>query len=112
MKKLLLLDNKCNNNNLIIKDCFLCGILYYPTHTNRKDNMKLEINDKFTIGYFAKKHNKRIFRKGIWNELCREWTSKKGDKLFTYYDITDPTNQGYRTAKGQYTLIAVGGNNE
>ena len=27
--------------------------------------MKLEINDKFTIGYFAKKHNKRIFRKGI-----------------------------------------------
>jgi len=74
--------------------------------------MKLEINDKFTIGYFAKKHNKRIFRKGIWNELCREWTSKSGDKLFTYYDITDPTNQGYRTAKGQYTLIAVGGNNE
>jgi len=45
--------------------------------------MKLEINDTFTIGYFAK-------------------------KLFTYYDLT---NEGYRTAKGQYTLIAVGGSN-
>jgi len=81
--------------------------------------MKLEINDKFTISYVANTHNKvkltkpkRIFRKGVWNELCREWISKKGDKLFTYYDITDRDNQGYRTAKGQYTLIAVGGNNE
>ena len=33
--------------------------------------MKLEINDKFTIGYFAKKHNKRIFRKGLWTDLSR-----------------------------------------
>ena len=31
-----------------------------------------------------------------------------GDKLLTYYDIA---NEGYRTAKGKYTLIAVGGNN-
>ena len=70
--------------------------------------MKLEINDTFTIGYFAKKHNKRIFRKGKWTELSKEWVSKGGEKLFTYYDIP---NEGYRTAKGQYTLIAVGGNN-
>ena len=49
--------------------------------------MKLEINDTFTIGYFAKKHNKRIFRKGKWTELSREWVSKKGEKLFTYYDL-------------------------
>ena len=68
--------------------------------------MKLEINDKITIGYFAKKHNKRIFRKGIWTDLSREWMSKSGDKLLTYYDLD---NQGYRTAKGKYTLIAVGG---
>ena len=68
--------------------------------------MKLEINDTFTIGYFAKKHNKRIFRKGKWTELSREWVSKSGDKLLTYYDIA---NEGYRTAKGKYTLIAVGG---
>ena len=71
--------------------------------------MKLEINDKFTIGYFAKKHGKRIFRKGIWTDLSREWMSKIGDKLLTYYDFD---NQGYRTAKGKYTLIAVGGKNE
>ena len=51
--------------------------------------MKLEINDTFTIGYFAKKHNKRIFRKGKWTELSREWVSKGGEKLFTYYDITN-----------------------
>ena len=68
--------------------------------------MKLEINDKFTIGFFAKKHNKRILRKGIWTDLSREWVSKSGDKLLTYYDLD---NQGYRTAKGRYTLIAVGG---
>jgi hypothetical protein len=35
--------------------------------------------------------------------------SKSGDKLLTYYDLD---NQGYRTAKGKYTLIAVGGQNE
>ena len=70
--------------------------------------MKLEINDTFTIGYFAKKHNKRIYRKGKWTELSRERVSKSGDKLLTYYDLV---NEGYRTAKGQYTIIAVGGNN-
>ncbi len=70
--------------------------------------MKLEINDTFTIGYFAKKHNKRIFRKGKWDLLCREWKSQNGDKLFTYFDLD---SQGYRTARGQYTLIAVGGSN-
>ncbi len=70
--------------------------------------MKLEINDTFTIGYFAKKHNKRIYRKGKWTELSREWVSKSGDKLLTYHDIA---NEGCRTANGQYTLIAVGGNN-
>jgi hypothetical protein len=53
--------------------------------------MKLEINDTFTIGYFAKKHNKRIYRKGKWTEL------------------SSIANEGYRTAKGKYTLIAVGG---
>ena len=79
-----------------------------PYITKERIIMKLEINDTFTIGYFAKKHNKRIFRKGKWTELSREWVSKKGEKLFTYYDLT---NEGYRTAKGQYTLIAVGRNN-
>ena len=49
--------------------------------------MKLEINDKFTISYFAKKHNKRIFRKGMWTGLSREWVSKKGDKPFESSDF-------------------------
>ena len=71
--------------------------------------MKLEINQKFTISYFAKKHNKRIFRKGLWTDLSREWVSKNGDKLFTYYDLSV---QGYRTAQAPYTLIVVGGNDE
>jgi|TARA_R110000824_G_scaffold7083_1_gene32314 hypothetical protein len=69
--------------------------------------MKLEINDKFTISYYADKHKGIIFRKGKWTNLSREWVSKQGDKLLTYYDTT---NEGYRTAKGKYTLIAVGGN--
>jgi hypothetical protein len=71
--------------------------------------MKLEINDKFTISYYAKKHKGIIFRKGKWTNLSREWVSKQGDKLLTYYDTA---NEGYRTAKGKYTLIAVGGNDE
>jgi len=69
--------------------------------------MKLEINDKFTISYYADKHKGIIFRKGRWTNLCRKHISKKGDNLFTYYDTQ---GEGYRTAKGKYTLIAVGGN--
>ena len=36
-------------------------------------------------------------------------SKQKGDKLLTYYDLD---NQGYRTAKGKYTLIAVGGSDD
>ena len=64
--------------------------------------------NEFLVIDNKKKHNKRIYRKGKWTELSREWVSKSGDKLLTYYDIA---NEGYRTAKGQYTLIAVGGSN-
>ena len=59
------------------------GLVYNPIH-NRKDNMKLELNDTFTIGYFAKKHNKRIYRKCKWTDKCRYWTSKVGDSLITF----------------------------
>jgi hypothetical protein len=51
----------------------------------------------------------RITRSGKWTELCREWISKAGDKLLTYYD-TD--NNGYRTAKGDYMISVQGGNDE
>ena len=72
--------------------------------------MKLEINDKFTISYFAKKHNKRIFRKGIMTDIAKgEFKTKSGNKCFGYYDLSV---QGYRTAQAPYTLIVVGGNDE
>ena len=70
--------------------------------------MKLEPNDKFTISYKAKTHNGKkldkpmtIFRKGLWTDLSREWVSKKGDKLLTYYDLD---SQGYRTATTTWSI--------
>ena len=68
--------------------------------------MKLENNETFKITYFAKKHNKPITRNGKWTDLCKEWVSKTGNKLFTYYD-TD--NNGYRTASGNYFISVKGG---
>ncbi len=38
-----------------------------------------------------------------------EFTTKKGNKCFNYWDINE---QGYRTARAPYTLIVVGGNDE
>ena len=65
--------------------------------------MKLEINDKFTISYYAKKHKSIIFRKGKWTNLSREWVSKQGDKLLTYYDTcllyTSPSPRDLSTSR-------------
>jgi|DEB0MinimDraft_6_1074348.scaffolds.fasta_scaffold58236_2 hypothetical protein len=71
--------------------------------------MKLENNDKFVISYFAEKHKKTIFRKAKWNDKCKEWISKQGERLMTYFDIDA---NGYRTAKGKYTIIATGGSDD
>ena len=68
--------------------------------------MKLETNETFKITYYAKKHDKTITRNAKWTDLCREWVSKTGDKLFTYYDLD---NNGYRTAKGNF-VVSVRGN--
>jgi len=68
--------------------------------------MKLETNETFKITYYAKKYGKTVTRNAKWTELCREWISKTGDKLFTYYDLD---NSGYRTAKGNI-VISVRGN--
>ena len=68
--------------------------------------MKLENEDKFVISYYAEKHKKTIFRKAKWTDLCKEWVSKQGDKLLTYFDLDA---NGYRTAKGKYTIIATKG---
>ena len=75
--------------------------------TNRKENkMQLEINETFKITYFAEKHGKHITRTGKWTDLCKNWISKNGDKLLTYFD-TDA--QGYRTAKGNFIISVKGG---
>jgi hypothetical protein len=40
-------------------------------------------------------------RNATWNELCRQWISKAGADLLTYYD---EDAQGFRTAKGKFMI--------
>ena len=64
--------------------------------------MILETNDMFAVTWKADKYDKmRIFRKGLWDEKCRQWISKQGDRLLTYFDID---KNDYRTAKN-YSII-------
>ena len=58
-------------------------------------------NDTFLITYYAKKHSKIITRKGTWTEKCKYFTSKVGNHMMTYFDMDA---QGYRTAKGSWTV--------
>ena len=67
--------------------------------------MKLEKEETFKITYFAKKHGKTITRNGKWTDHSKEWISKTGNKLFTYYDLD---NQGYRTATGKFVISVKG----
>ena len=61
----------------------------------------LEYGDEFKITYFSNKDQKTITRNATWNEQCREWVSKAGALLLTYYDNEA---QGFRTAKGTYFI--------
>ena len=70
-----------------------------PHITERKK--KMENNTQFKITYFAKKHGKHVTRNGKWDEKCRYWTSKVGDKLITYFDMV---KQEYRCAKGSWKV--------
>lgn len=63
--------------------------------------MKLENNDTFTVTWNADKYKQRIFRKALWNDQCKQWISKQGHKLLTYFDIEA---DNYRTAKN-YSII-------
>jgi hypothetical protein len=64
--------------------------------------MILETNDMFAVTWKADKYDKmRIFRKGLWDEKCKQWISKQGDRLLTYFDID---KNDYRTAKN-YSII-------
>jgi hypothetical protein len=68
---------------------------------------KLEKGDKFKITYYSNKDQKTITRNASWNEQCREWISKAGALLLTYYD---DDARGFRTAKGNYMISLKGGN--
>jgi hypothetical protein len=60
------------------------------------------ITDKqFRITYYSNKDQKHITRNAKWDSQCRYWTSKLGDLLMTYFDVD---KQGYRTAKGSWTV--------
>ena len=61
----------------------------------------MENNTQFKITYYSNKDKKHITRQGKWTELSREWVSKKGEKLFTYYDLDA---HGYRTASGSWKV--------
>ena len=64
--------------------------------------MKLENNDTFTVTWNADKYKgERLFRKAKWDDKCRQWISKQGHKLLTYFDIEA---DNYRTAKN-YSII-------
>lgn len=56
----------------------------------------MKIGETFTITYYSNKDKKVITRQGKWTDKCREWVSKQGDKLLTYFDL-DANN--YRCAK-------------
>ena len=55
----------------------------------------------FNITYFAKKHGGFITRSGKQDDKTKEWTDKKGNKCFTYYDLD---KMGYRTATGNWKI--------
>ena len=56
---------------------------------------------QFMITYFSTKDGKTITRKGTWTEKCKYFTSKVGNHMMTYFDMDA---QGYRTAKGSWTV--------
>jgi len=47
------------------------------------------------------KHGKMITRNATWTEGCKYFISKVGNKMITYFDMDA---QGYRTAKGSWTV--------
>ena len=55
----------------------------------------------FNIGYFSKKDNGFIIRKGKEDDKTKKWTAKNGTECFTYYDLD---KMGYRTATGNYRI--------
>ena len=61
----------------------------------------MNIGQTFKITYYAKKHKKHITRNAKWTDKCQESTSKVGNHMITYFDMD---KDGYRTAKGSWTV--------
>ena len=70
-----------------------------------KMNEPFKIDMYFMIRYYAKKHQKTITRRAKYDENCRTWISKKGDKCLCYYDVDADTSNKYRTAVN-YEVLA------
>ena len=66
-----------------------------------KGDYNMILHKQFTITYFSTKDGKSITRKGTWTEKCKYFTSKVGNHMMTYFDMDA---QGYRTAKGSWTV--------
>jgi hypothetical protein len=61
----------------------------------------MELNKTFRITYYSNKDKCHITRNAKWTDLSRYFTSKVGASLMTYFDMD---KQGYRTAKGSWTV--------
>ena len=61
----------------------------------------MELNKQFKITYYSNKDKKHITRNATWTEGCKYFISKVGNKMITYFDMDA---QGYRTAKGSWTV--------
>ena len=59
------------------------------------------LHTPFTITYFSTKDGKTITRNATWTEKCKYFTSKVGNHMITYFDMD---KDGYRTAKGSWTV--------
>ena len=70
--------------------------------------MRLRMDKKFYITYYAKKHAKFIKRLGTWTKGCKSWTSKDMKPCLKYFDIKA---NGYRTATGGVKIRYEGGLN-
>jgi hypothetical protein len=64
----------------------------------------MKVGTKFKIGYRAKKYNNEfIWRQGMWTEDCKIWSDKKGNPIFTYYDLE---REGYRNATNDWVFTS------
>jgi hypothetical protein len=54
-----------------------------------------------SLGKQTNTTNKEYSEKALWDDKCKQWISKQGHKLLTYFDLDA---QNYRTAKN-YSII-------